>query len=59
MPKYIFSQGTVRVERGVYRASNDKPHDFGVLIVVKPESQPVTKTEKAQDKRNESDETAI
>lgn len=40
MPRYVFSQGKVTVEDGVYLPvlRDDKPKRRGVLIVVQPSS---------------------
>jgi hypothetical protein len=49
MPKYIFSQGTVRVQPGVYDPKRDRRlSGFGVLILIPPQQQETTLTESTQ-----------
>ena len=57
MPKYVFSQGKVRVEDGVYLPllHQDKSSESGVLILPTPDQddeieQPTEKQENQDDK---------
>ena len=57
MPRYIFSNGKVTVEEGVYLPllRDDKPKRRGVLIVVRP-SGPKEPEESTQEKEPSHDQ---
>lgn len=59
MPKYIFSQGTGRVEQGVYKPSQTRRStEFGVLVLNTPESEAANLSESTQNKGDDSNEEA-
>lgn len=59
MPKYIFSQGAVRVERGVYKPAQERQSSgFGVLIWNTPKADEPDLSESTQNKGEQSDEEA-
>jgi hypothetical protein len=59
MPKYIFSQGTVRVERGIYKPSQGRQSSgFGVLIWNTPNPDEPDLSESTQNKGDDSNEEA-